>query len=110
MSKNCSNCGTLLEDNALFCSECGAKQDVVASDCQPTKQEFSDFEVMRPDKNTITFNVMGISFNMKFIKGMNGKDYNVQDFYMGETLVTQALWQTVVGSNDCKENDNLLGC
>lgn len=27
MSKKCTNCGAELEDNAVFCDECGAKQE-----------------------------------------------------------------------------------
>ena len=30
--KFCENCGTQLEDNAVFCEECGAKQEAVQQD------------------------------------------------------------------------------
>jgi len=34
MSKKCIKCGTMLEDDALFCSECGEKQKPVEKKCQ----------------------------------------------------------------------------
>ena len=69
------------------------------------------------DKN-LTFTVNGVSFTMVYVKGgtymmggISGKgihaDTNerpvhsetVGDFWIGETEVTQALWQAVMGSN-----------
>ena len=44
---------------------------------------------------------------MKLIKGgMIGTD-EISDFYIGETLVTQALWQTVMGNNPSEDNSDL---
>ncbi len=36
MSKKCPNCGAELEDNALFCDECGSKLDQQTSSQQTT--------------------------------------------------------------------------
>ena len=61
----------------------------------------------------VTFSVNGISFNMmpvnagKFIMGSKEKNNGypahevrlLKNYYIGETEVTQALWQTVMGNN-----------
>ena len=140
MSKKCKNCGTILDDDALFCSECGVKQEPVEKKCNkcgsvltegakfcmscgtpvataaatpapapsPSKQESAEFEVSQPDENTLSFNIKGVSFNMKLIKGgMLGEDIEISDFYIGETVVTQALWQTVTGNNPSEDNSDI---
>lgn len=38
MSKVCINCGTALEDNAIFCDECGTRQPDMQSAQQPFQQ------------------------------------------------------------------------
>lgn len=38
MSKVCINCGTALEDNAIFCDECGTRQPDTQSAQQPFQQ------------------------------------------------------------------------
>ena len=136
MSKHCIHCGTVLEDEALFCSECGAKQEPAERKCsqcgavlkegarfcmhcgtpveaapspapEPPQQVSAEFEVSQPDENTLSFIVLGIPFNLKYIEGgMMGK-VEISDFYIGETVVTQALWQTVTGSNPSKDNSDL---
>ena len=65
--KFCENCGTQLDDNAVFCEECGAKQEVVqqaqpevatseveatvqapklSATCTPAKKEMKDWIVI----------------------------------------------------------------
>jgi formylglycine-generating enzyme required for sulfatase activity len=75
---------------------------------------------------TRTFTVNGVSFNMVFVEGgtftmgatsEQGEDayydekpahrVTLSDYYIGETEVTQALWQAVMGSNpSCCKGDN----
>ena len=146
MSKKCTHCGTILDDEAMFCSECGTKQAPVEKKCtncgavlmegakfcmycgtpvaaaaaspspvtpkapkepQTQKQGTEDFEISQPDGDTLSFNIMGIPFIMKFIKGGMVGNTEVSDFYIGETVVTQALWQTVMGDNPSKDNSDL---
>lgn len=140
MSKKCTNCGTILDDDALFCSECGTRQEPADKKCKncgavmpagakfcmncgtpvdaspspapvpeakPKAQASPDFEVSQPDENTLAFNVLGVPFNMKFIKGGMLGNIEVSDFYLGETVATQALWQTVMGSNPSEDNSDL---
>ncbi len=83
-----------------------------------------------PDENAIeTFTVNGVSFNMVKVKGgsftMNMElpvtptvvlfqdstlDVTVADYSIGQTEVTQALWQAVMGSNPSyfSTNENFL--
>lgn len=138
MSKICIKCGTVLEDDALFCSECGTKQEPVEKKCpncgavikegakfcmncgvpvnaaaaakaatQPQKQASTDFEVSQPDADTLSFNIKGVPFNMKLIRGGMIGQTELSDFYIGETVVTQSLWQTVMGDNPSKDNSDL---
>lgn len=51
-------------------------------------------EPFYPTVETITVN--GVTFNMIKVEG-NGND--ISDYYIGETEVTQELWQAVMGSN-----------
>ncbi len=78
---------------------------------------------------TRTYNVNGVEFKMiaveggKFQMGEEGKWYEfrkdnrihsvtLSDYYIGETLVTQELWEAVMGSNPSrfKGSDNPVGC
>ena len=109
--KKCHNCGAVLPEGAKFCMNCGTPVAQAAAPHTPAPspeiQESASFEVSQPDENTLSFNVKGVSFNMKFIKGgMLGKD-EVSDFYIGETVVTQALWQTVTGNNPSEDNSDI---
>ena len=68
----------------------------------------------------LTYNVKGVSFTMKYIDsvqdavlGDNNEDNNkehkvsLSSYYIGETEVTQELWQAVMGSNPSYFKDSL---
>ena len=97
-----------MSDGAKFCMQCGTRVEAAPVAAPAPVQPASDgFEVSQPDENTLSFNVLGIPFNLKFIKGGMMGEVEISDFYIGETVVTQALWQTVTGSNPSKDNGDL---
>lgn len=57
MSKKCLFCGNVIEDNDLFCDECGKKQTETPSakddskQSQPTPSVQTDLQKITPDKN-----------------------------------------------------------
>ena len=66
----------------------------------------------------LTFTVNGVSFTLKLVEGgtfqMGGNDYDnakpihsvtVSSFYMGESEVTQALWEAVMGTTVIQQKD-----
>ena len=116
--KKCINCGVELEDNALFCGECGEKQPTqisapVGNDSTPIAPiqpvTIKDIDIAQPDKQTIAITVNGVIFNLKLVEGCEYVTPNeILDFYMGETPVTQALWMILMGDNPSKDNANLL--
>lgn len=70
-------------------------------------------EAAEPLRQVVTFHTAGASFNMRFVKGgtytqtdgqtayrglANGATGDLADYYMAETEVTNALWQSVMGS------------
>ena len=73
--------------------------------------------VLNPTPQDLEFNVNGVKFTMKYVEGgsfmMGALDdddeaydnekpshkVNLDSYYIGETQVTQALWQAVMGSN-----------
>ena len=74
---------------------------------RPQVKASPEFGVTQPDKNTLTFNILGVPFNMKFIKGGMMGNVQISDCDLGETVVTQALWQTVTGSNPSEDISDL---
>lgn len=87
------------------------------------KHSNSSKKANRSSKSIETFTVNGISFNMIYVEGgtftmgatpeqSSNAEYDekpahqvtLSDYYIGETQVTQELWQTVMGSNpsECK--------
>lgn len=107
----CPKCNTLLPAGANFCSECG-KQLRAGYFCFINPQE------KEQESNKIVFNVNGIAFIMlkvaggifmmgatseqdKFAKDREKPIHQVEvsDFLIGETLVTQELWKSVMGNN-----------
>ena len=65
-----------------------------AGESEPSAEACATTEV--PSNPTVTFTVNGVTFTMIEVEG-NGND--ISDYYIGETEVTQALWQAVMGSN-----------
>ena len=66
-------------------------------------EEMDEEEPEVPSNPTVTFTVNGVTFTMIEVEG-NGND--ISDYYIGETEVTQALWQAVMGSNPSKFSGN----
>ena len=60
----------------------------------PIKAEVTPSSITTSSKSDYTETINGVSFVMKAIPG--------RSFYMGETEVTQALWQAVMGNNPSK--------
>lgn len=82
------------------------KQEEVAEDRPISK--FGDCLVTELDSDTIAITVLGVSFNMKLVEGgMLDKFTELSDFYIGETVVTQELWQMIMGENPSMDNRNL---
>lgn len=137
MSKKCVKCGAELADADLFCGECGTKQPQTATHCSNCGEEmpsnskfcpncgkqingasvptaakpssaYPDCIITEPDADTICINVKGVKFNMKLVEGgMLDKNTELSDFYIGETVVTQELWQMLMGDNPSEDNRNL---
>ena len=68
---------------------------------EPEEPGTPDPEV--PSNPPGTFTVNGVTFTMIEVEG-NGND--ISDYYIGETEVTQALWQAVMGSNPSNFSGN----
>ena len=86
---------------------------------QPVQQQ-----AVSPESSRLSFNVLGVSFDMVKVQGgtfrMGSDDFDayedekpvhsisVSDYYIGETEVTQGLWNAVMGSNSSffKKGDN----
>lgn len=117
--KMCATCGKMVvncpyKGNHPKCATCGKLKDMCAyKGNHPAPQKT---QPVRPNKTTsrITYTVNGVSFDMirveagTFQMGSDSGDNNekpfhlvtlTQDYYMGETEVTQELWQAVMGSN-----------
>lgn len=74
---------------------------------RPTSK-YGDCFITEPDSETIAITVRGVSFNMKLVEGgMLDKYTELSDFYIGETVVTQELWQMVMGDNPSEDNSDL---
>lgn len=62
----------------------------------------------QPDADTISITVKGVTFNMKLVEGgMIDENIELSDFYIGETVVTQELWQMIMGENPSKDNRDM---
>ena len=84
-------------------------------------------KIKAQEQEDLTFTVNGVTFKMVYVEGGTftmgctseqaedcsiyekpAHSVTVSDFYMGETEVTQALWQAVMGSNPSRiKGDNL---
>lgn len=56
------------------------------------------FQANAGSATDLKFSVNGVDFVMKYVEG--GGSFS--DYYMGETVVTQALWKAVMGNNPSK--------
>ncbi|MBP1673553.1 MAG: hypothetical protein H6Q25_1368 [Bacteroidetes bacterium] len=124
---NCSKCKTEIPDGSKFCNHCGAKIEDEGKTC-PNPECFRTklpFEALFcPDCGkklgsglaSFTETVNGVSFDMIAIEGgeffmgsppnEKGRSFNefqhkvtLSDYFLSETLVTQALWEVVMGKN-----------
>ena len=114
----CKHCGKPLILSGGKCIYCGAAhgEKVQVASMEPSKSGLPP---------VLTFTVYGVSFNMILVEGgsfyygldldllnheiESGRDYketfplvNVDSFYIGETPVTQALWEAVMEEKDEK--------
>ncbi|MBO5809832.1 MAG: SUMF1/EgtB/PvdO family nonheme iron enzyme, partial [Bacteroidales bacterium] len=67
---------------------------------EPEEPGTPDPEV--PSNPPGTFTVNGVTFTMIEVEGND----DISDYYIGETEVTQALWQAVMGSNPSNFSGN----
>ena len=72
-----------------------------AGESEPSAEACATTEV--PSNPPGTFTVNGVTFTMIEVEG-NGND--ISDYYIGETEVTQALWQAVMGTNPSEFSGN----
>ena len=72
-----------------------------AGESEPSAEACVTTEV--PSNPPGTFTVNGVTFTMIEVEG-NGN--NISDYYIGETEVTQALWQAVMGTNPSEFSGN----
>lgn len=110
MSKKCVKCGFELYDSDMYCCECGAQQPKRNKDIQISKfsSAYPDCKISQTDSETICITVKGVTFNMKLVEGgMMDKHTELTDFYIGETTVTQELWQMLMGDNPSADNRNM---
>lgn len=109
---HCVNCGNELPQKAKFCPQCGTSVGGTAMTASPALVEttkLGDSLIEQPDADTIKITVKGVTFNMKLVKGgvMNDGFTDLSDYYLGETVVTQELWQMVMGDNPSEDNSDL---
>ena len=72
-----------------------------AGESEPSAEACATTEV--PSNPSGTFTVKGVTFTMIKVEG-NGDD--ISDYYIGETEVTQELWQAVMGTNPSNFREN----
>ena len=120
---DCADYGkAILPMRAKFCPRCGRPLQGTA------KQVMSENHLNTSEPSKQTFNVNGVEFKMIKVEGgtfrmgatseQGGDPFGfaepvhsvtLSDYYIGETEVTQELWQVVMGSNpSCFKGDNQL--
>lgn len=106
-------------------------EEIVENSLIPIKSDYENFPNMinsseTKSDNSIVFNVNGVAFNMIYVNGSTfemgatkeqigeskGDEkpkhiVTLTNFYIGETEVTQELWQAVMGSNPSSFNDDI---
>ena len=96
-------------DGSVTISDVTNLIDMLLSGIEPTQIATGNREFT---VNGVTFKMMAVeggTFAMGATRSQNGSDYNqmekpvhmvtLSDYYIGQTEVTQALWQAVMGSN-----------
>ena len=75
---------------------------------EPNLSAYPECDVSQPDSETIRITVKGVTFNMKLVEGgMMDENIELSDFYMAEAVVTQELWQMIMGDNPSKDNRDM---
>ncbi len=94
----CRKCGLQISDDALFCRKCGTA--VI------TKSIIKIPEKEKPSENDIDIEMIlveGGNFEMGSNTGDNSEEpvhtVKIDNFYMGKYLITQKLWETIMGNN-----------
>ena len=110
--KHCSNpqCGKEIPSDSMFCPFCGAKLDYASQNGVFLQSKLS-FEV-----NGVSFNMMRVNRG-SFMMGSTEETCDerpvhevtiTKDYYIGETQVTQKLWESVMRNNpSCCIGDDL---
>ena len=113
-NKSCPDFGLhILPVDSRFCPSCGQRIELVNSHSHPSN-------------STKTFTVNGVSFDMILVTGgtfmmgatpEQGDDafdnekpahrVSLSNYYIGETVVTQALWEAVMGSTVRQQRDKI---
>lgn len=130
-SKFCNHCGQRIEESnsVILCSNprCGKEIPSDSKFCPFCGSKVSSITVGNSIQDKLSFNVKGVFFNMIRVEGgtfdmggtpeqMNPSDNEkpvhkvtlTNDYYIGETPVTQALWRAVMGYNPSSfKGDNL---
>ena len=75
MSKKCISCGVDLEDDELFCGECGAKQAVEETNAKKTTSKSGD-------QSDVTSKSKKVAALLAFFLGSLG----IHDFYLGFSI------------------------
>lgn len=115
----CTACGSndvVIVDGYCICQYCFTKY-FIDSKYQAPKSSSKQEPVASLKSKELEFNVNGVPFKMKeveggtFWMGENGKtvhQVSLNDFYMGETVVTQALWKAVMRLNPSPRKGDFL--
>lgn len=79
--------------------------DADSTETSSGTDEKQTFKVIKADSTGATYYVNGVTFNMIRVKHIFRTVLN-KDYYIGETEVTQELWQAVMGNNPSKYTGN----
>ena len=99
----CSNYGKhILPLDSRFCPDCGSKLDD-AADAENEVREFTvngvSFTMVKVDGGTFTMGATPEQGSDAYGDQKPAHQVKLSDYYIGETEVTQELWQAVMGSN-----------
>jgi len=89
----------IVNNNDKFVDECFDEKrrnlEGKGNDEETVMNDYEDEYIPNISPNDLVFSVNDVSFVMKYIEG----DSFINDYYIGETPVTQALWEAVMGDN-----------